>query len=75
MKIGKAVFKWNAPCFRCILPIVDPGTAHRSVDLEPLKTLKKFRIREGEKDPVFGTYFDIVKAGLVKKGDDVYVGV
>lgn len=74
MRIGNTVFKWNAPCYRCILPNVDPVTAQRSIDCEPLMTLKKFRMRKGEMEPVFGTYFNIFRPGFVKKGDDVYVG-
>lgn len=75
MKIGDAVFKWIAPCYRCILPNVDPVSAQRSTDFEPLKTLKKFRMRKGEKEPIFGTYFDMFKSGMVKKGDEVFVGI
>ena len=73
MKIGNAVFKWNAPCYRCILPNIDPVSAERSKDCEPFRTLKRYRIRQGEKEPIFGMYFDCFKEGVVKKGDDVYV--
>lgn len=73
MKIGEAVFKWNAPCYRCILPNVDPETAVRSKDCEPFKTLKKYRMREVEKEPIFGTYFDVYRDGVVEIGDDVFV--
>lgn len=76
VKIGdKAVFKSNQPCTRCVLTNIDPATGERNPQMEPLKTLKTFRLfKEVASSPVFGLHLGIRQNGRVKVGDAVYVG-
>ncbi|XP_055912741.1 mitochondrial amidoxime reducing component 2-like [Eupeodes corollae] len=74
MRIGnEAIFQYKAPCYRCILVNVDPFTAERSPDFEPLRTLKKYRMKPGQIEPEMGIYFNLYKEGSVKLGDEVFV--
>ncbi|XP_055845836.1 mitochondrial amidoxime reducing component 2-like [Episyrphus balteatus] len=74
MRIGnETIFRYKAPCYRCILPNVNPFTCERSPEFEPLKTLKKYRMKPGQIEPEMGIYFNIHKEGVIKLGDEVYV--
>lgn len=76
IRIGEeVVFRNIGPCYRCILPNVNPFTAERHPDGEPFKTLKTFRLIPGSKFdfPGLGIQLGLRSAGCVKKGDCVYV--
>ncbi|XP_055845837.1 mitochondrial amidoxime reducing component 2-like [Episyrphus balteatus] len=75
-RIGnEAVFRNIAPCFRCILPNINPFTAERDPDGQPLKTLKKYRMDSSAaiKSPRMGIQMGLRSVGTVKKGDAVFV--
>lgn len=61
---------------RCIFTNIDPFTAHRHPEGQPLKTLKTYRKFEktGE-SPVLGVHLGVKVPGFVKIGDPVYVEV
>ncbi|XP_055914815.1 mitochondrial amidoxime reducing component 2-like [Eupeodes corollae] len=77
VKIGEEViFRCNKPCTRCIFTNVDPETAKRSPDGNPLSTLKGYRqfSRLG-KTPVMGVHLGLRQSGIMSLGDFVYIGV
>jgi len=76
LKIGDQVtFKNVQPCMRCIFTNIDPATGERNPQMEPLKTLKGFRVNERlSTSPWFGIHLGIRSEGKVKVGDIVYVG-
>jgi len=43
IRIGEIEFRVVKPCSRCAIPQLDPATAQRSPDLEPLATLLTYR--------------------------------
>ncbi|WP_157669986.1 MOSC domain-containing protein [Chitinibacter sp. GC72] len=43
IRIGEVIFELVKPCERCVLTIIDPDTAEKSPQQEPLRTLAKFR--------------------------------
>ena len=47
LRIGDVTFVVEKPCERCVFTTVDPLTAERSADQEPLRTLGKFRKQPG----------------------------
>lgn len=44
--INQSKFSAVKPCSRCIVTTIDPDTAEKSLDREPLKTLQKYRKRD-----------------------------
>ena len=62
--------------FRCVFTNIDPETAKRNADGEPLKTLKTYRVFEHleDKTPVLGIHLGVRVKGIVQLGDGVYVG-
>jgi uncharacterized protein YcbX len=48
IRIGALEFRLVKACSRCIMTTLDPQTGERSVDREPLATLKTYRERDGE---------------------------
>nr|WP_160081431.1 MOSC domain-containing protein [Pseudomonas sp. 8AS] len=48
IRIGALEFEVTKGCSRCVLTTIDPQTGERSVDREPLATLKTYRERDGE---------------------------
>lgn len=74
VKIGNdAIFRNIAPCYRCILPNIDPFTAERHPEGEPLKTLKTYRVWGASKSPRMGAQLGLRTPGIVTRGDEVYV--
>ena len=43
IRIGAIEFRVVKPCTRCAIPLIDPATAQRSPDLEPMATLLTYR--------------------------------
>lgn len=75
IRIGdECVFRNIGPCYRCILPNIDPHTAERHHEAEPLRTLKTYRSIPGakSKSPGMGIQMGLRAQGVVKKGDFVY---
>uniref|UniRef100_A0A914UHV8 MOSC domain-containing protein n=1 Tax=Plectus sambesii TaxID=2011161 RepID=A0A914UHV8_9BILA len=76
---GQAKFVCVKPCIRCPIITMNPNTAKRADDGEPLKTLKEYRQPPGEPQaqkkewPVFGVQMGLNEAGVIKVGDPVYV--
>lgn len=75
VKIGNhTVFRKNQPCTRCVLTNIDPITGERNPKMEPLKTLKTFRLFENvSASPYFGIHLGVRKQGKVNLGDEVFV--
>ncbi len=61
--------------FRCNMTTVDPDTGVKSQNMEPLRTLKEYRMRaEVDKTgPLFGAYLDLAgdEGGQIKVGDSI----
>lgn len=47
IRIGALEFRVVKPCSRCVIPTIDPLTAERSPDREPLATLMTYRKGDG----------------------------
>ncbi|XP_043286307.1 mitochondrial amidoxime reducing component 2-like [Venturia canescens] len=83
IKIGSVIFRNVKPCTRCIFTTIDPETAVKHPKMEPLKTLKKYRLIEDPvlrpytgDSPVMGIHLGLKGPnGTVRLGDPVYVGV
>lgn len=76
IKIGeKAIFKVNQPCLRCIETNIDPKTGERGLEMQPLKTLKEFRMfpEISKTSPYFGIHLGVRQKGQIKLGDDIFV--
>lgn len=76
IKIGEqTIFKNVQPCTRCILTNINPSTGERTPQMEPLRTLKTFRVFKDTigTSPFFGIHLGIRKLGKVEVGDSVYV--
>ncbi|KAL4238383.1 hypothetical protein ACF0H5_003092 [Mactra antiquata] len=61
-------------CTRCLVVTIDPDTAVKDKDDQPMKELRKFRCMEpyGPK-PCMGIYTVVVTEGDINVGDPVYV--
>lgn len=60
--------------FRCIFTNIDPMTAERNPQEEPLKTLKAYRtFKESGASPVMGIHLGVRQQGSIKLHDAVYV--
>ena len=60
--------------FRCIFTNIDPETAERNADEDPLKTLKKYRqFKKTGESPVMGIHLGAREYGTLKVGDAIYV--
>jgi uncharacterized protein YcbX len=77
IKIGNStIFKVNQPCIRCVLTNINPLTGERHSDMQPLKTLKEFRVFQNiANSPYFGVHLGLRQKGIVKLGDDVFVSL
>uniref|UniRef100_A0A914UJ07 MOSC domain-containing protein n=1 Tax=Plectus sambesii TaxID=2011161 RepID=A0A914UJ07_9BILA len=79
IRIGSHVrFTCFKPCSRCVLTTVDPRTGVKGADVEPLKTLRQYRLAPGalreiyKQSPIFGVNMGVDEAGEVKVGDPVF---
>ncbi|XP_014248552.1 mitochondrial amidoxime reducing component 2-like [Cimex lectularius] len=81
LKIGEnAVFRVFCPCTRCSFTTINPETKIKDKNLEPIKTLKTYRVATEEKQkkvvgttPFMGVYASLYKAGNIAVGDSVYL--
>jgi hypothetical protein len=62
------------PILRCIFININPESAERHPQHEPLKTLKSYRkfAKTGE-NPVMGIHLGLREKGSIRLGDSVYV--
>ena len=72
IKIGEVEFEIVKPCARCVLTTVNPETAMRSEQNEPLKTLSTFRADE-HGGIFFGQNVIAKNEGMIRQGDKVMV--
>jgi len=72
IKIGDVEFEIVKPCARCVLTTVNPETAMRSEQNEPLKTLSTFRADESG-GIFFGQNMIAKNEGMIREGDKVMV--
>ncbi|XP_074660358.1 mitochondrial amidoxime-reducing component 1-like [Tubulanus polymorphus] len=71
--IGEANFCKRALCTRCVITLIDPETGIKDSQNEPMKTLKKHRLRAGESKPCMGLYMGPLSPGkTIHVGDKVY---
>ncbi|CAH1159555.1 unnamed protein product [Phaedon cochleariae] len=74
IKIGDVVMKNVMECLRCIMTTIDADTGIRRSDMEPLNTLKRYRMTSGpHKAPVMGIHLNVVRNGRISVGDTVYI--
>ncbi|KAK6747218.1 hypothetical protein RB195_000437 [Necator americanus] len=78
--IGDVVFQSLQPCLRCVMTTIDPSDGKMNTSVEPLKTLRGFRLapegpmRNDCKDnPMFGIDAGIIRPGYIHTGQTVYV--
>ena len=68
--IGDVVFRLAKPCSRCVMTTINPVTAEKRMDAEPLKTLATYRMAEPGKI-IFGMNMVVEEPGEVFVGDEV----
>jgi len=68
LRIGNAVLAPVHACGRCEVTTIDQELGAALGD-EPLRTLSRIRVREGE--PVFGVRYAVQRPGRVRVGDGV----
>lgn len=80
VKIGEIVFRVVRSCYRCIFTTIDPETGIKDKNMEPLRTLRSYRLEPDPKvrphvgdSPILGTHLALRTHGKVKLGDTVYV--
>ncbi|RCN25000.1 MOSC domain protein [Ancylostoma caninum] len=78
--IGDVVLQCLKPCLRCVMTTIDPSTGTKNPAIEPLKTLREFRLapegpmRDDCKDnPIFGVDAGLIRPGHIHVGQTVYV--
>jgi uncharacterized protein YcbX len=71
IRIGDIEFRVVKPCSRCVIPTIDPLSAERSPDREPLATLMTYR--KGEGGVFFGQNLIAEGIGELKVGMPVEV--
>jgi len=82
IKIGDdAVFRTMKQCNRCILTTINPKTGIKHPDMEPLRTLRTYRLAEDPavrkvvgQSPFLGTVIAVEKLGKIRTGDIIYAG-
>lgn len=80
VKIGEIVFRALKSTARCTKISINPETGKRNPEIEPYRTLKKYRLLpteqakklEGEA-PMMGLYLGLHKGGDINVGDTVYI--
>ena len=69
IRIGEAEFDVAWACTRCVLTTIDPETAVKDPDGEPIRTLKTFR--RGPEGVMFGQNLIPRRLGVVSVGDPI----
>ena len=80
IRVGDALLRRVKAVQRCGVTLVDPGTGERSAEMEPLRTLRQFRLAQTAEErswykeaPLFGSDLAVDGEGEVEVGDVVYV--
>lgn len=73
IKIGDAIFRNVSPCQRCCFTTVDHRTGIKEPNMEPLRTLKKYRCKEESGGPSLGINLAIELIGTIRDDDEVFV--
>lgn len=71
IRIGNVVFQMAKPCGRCVFTTVDPRTAEKSADQEPLRTIAKRR--KGPEGAEFGQNVLAGNLGQIEVGMPVEI--
>ena len=71
IRIGEAEFDVAWACTRCVTTTIDPETAVKDPDGEPIRTLKTFR--RGPEGVLFGQNLIPRRLGTVSVGDPIYI--
>ncbi|XP_055684866.1 mitochondrial amidoxime reducing component 2-like [Lutzomyia longipalpis] len=75
VKVGNVIFRNVKLCGRCIFTNINPETAQRNPDFQPLKTLKSYRmVPDAGDSPILGIHLGVRVPGKIALGDAVYVG-
>lgn len=72
IRIGEVEFEVNKPCSRCIFTTIDPQTAEKNSQQEPLKTLKSYR-QVADGNVMFGQNLIPLNKGQIKCGDHLEI--
>jgi uncharacterized protein YcbX len=72
IRIGEVEFEVKKPCVRCVFTTVNPLTAEKHPQREPLNTLKKYR-KTGSNEIIFGQNIVPLNQGQIKLEDKVHV--
>ena len=73
IRIGEVEFEVVKPCSRCIFTTVNPQTAQKHDQQEPLTTLKQYRYDHDKKEVMFGQNLVALNQGMIRVGDKVEV--
>uniref|UniRef100_A0A1I7XSB3 MOSC domain-containing protein n=1 Tax=Heterorhabditis bacteriophora TaxID=37862 RepID=A0A1I7XSB3_HETBA len=79
LRIGNTELQCFKPCTRCVMVTIDPLTGIKDKEVQPLKTLREFRLapygdmRDEFKDsPIFGVNCGLNRPGYIHIGQTVY---
>ena len=72
IRIGEVEFEIKKPCPRCIFTTINPSTASKHSQQEPLTTLKNYR-QVGSGDILFGQNVTPLNQGQIKLNDTVTI--
>ncbi|MBL4911370.1 MAG: YcbX family protein [Alteromonadaceae bacterium] len=73
IRIGEVEFEIAKPCSRCIFTTVDPKTAQKHAQQEPLNTLRQYRLDDIKKEVMFGQNLVALNQGIIRTGDKVEI--
>ncbi len=73
VRIGDIEFEAVNPCKRCVFTTLDPATATRDPDGEPLATLRTYRAAPDGAGVLFGKNLTARGTGTLRRGDPVSV--
>ena len=79
VRVGDVILRRVKHVQRCGITMVDPCTAERSAEMEPLRTLRKFRLARSAEErriykeaPLLGSGLAVDQEGELAVGDTVY---
>jgi uncharacterized protein YcbX len=71
IRIGEVIFEITKPCSRCILTTINPDSAEKNHDGEPLRTLAK--TRRSADGVYFGVNMIARTQGIIQRGDKLEI--
>lgn len=72
IRIGEIEFNVSKPCDRCILTTVNPQSAIKHPEQQPLRMLKSFR-QDNDGEVFFGQNLIALNSGVIKEGDKLTI--